>query len=207
MNTIFCENLKKFRLTKALTQEQVAKKVNKKAVVAVGAVLILGAAVLLNFLRVPTEGMEDKKGLSPAIDLSDVSAAVAEKESASAAVSDEEKADVFAEMTLSRKKARDEAKEVLTGVAESSTAIDSMKAEALGELQKLAEDIECEANIESLIMAKGFEECVAVVNGDTASVIVKTDGLLDSEVAQISEIVFEQAGVHPNNLNIIESDK
>lgn len=185
----------------------VAKKVNKKAVVAVGAVLILGAAVLLNFLLVPTEGMEDKKGLSPAIDLSDVSAAVAEKESASAAVSDEEKADVFAEMTLSRKKARDEAKEVLTGVAESSTAIDSMKAEALGELQKLAEDIECEANIESLIMAKGFEECVAVVNGDTASVIVKTDGLLDSEVAQISEIVFEQAGVHPNNLNIIESDK
>ncbi len=185
----------------------VAKKLNKKAVVAVGAVLILGVAVLLNFLLIPAEGVGDKKGLDVAIDLSDVSAAVAEKERAEASAEGEEKADVFSEMTLSRKKARDEAKEVLTGVAESSTAIDSMKQEALGELQKLAEDIECEANIESLIMAKGFEECVAVVNGDTASVIVKTDGLLDSEVAQISEIVFEQAGVHPNNLNIIESDK
>lgn len=185
----------------------VAKKVNKKAVVAVGAVLILGAAVLLNFLLIPAENTNDDKGLDVAIDLSDVSAAVAEKDSESASANSEESADVFAEMTLSRKKARDEAKEVLTGVAESSTAIDSMKEEALSELQKLAEDIECEANIESLIMAKGFEECVAVVNGDTASVIVKTDGLLDSEVAQISEIVFEQAGVHPNNLNIIESDK
>lgn len=185
----------------------VAKKMNKKAIVAVGAVLILGVAVLLNFLLIPAEGAGNSKGLDVAIDLSDVSAAVAEKESEAVSAGDEEKADVFSEMTLSRKKARDEAKEVLTGVAESSTAIDSMKEEALGELQKIADDIECEANIESLIMAKGFEECVAVVNGDTASVIVKTDGLLDSEVAQISEIVFEQAGVHPNNLNIIESDK
>ncbi len=185
----------------------VAKRINKKAVVAVGAVLILGVAVLLNFLLIPADGTDTKKGLDVALDLSDVSAAVAEKEVSEASAEGEEAADVFAEMVLSRKRARDEAKEVLTGVAESSTAIDSMKEEALGELQKLADDIECEANIESLIMAKGFEECVAVVNGDTASVIVKTEGLLDSEVAQISEIVFEQAGVHPDNLNIIESDK
>ena len=114
---------------------------------------------------------------------------------------------MFAEMTMSRRKARDEAMEVLTGVAQSSTAIDSMKQEALGEIQKIADYIECEANIESLIMAKGFEECVAIVNGDTASVIVKSDGLLDTEVAQISEIVYNQAGIHPDNLNIIESDK
>ena len=108
-------------------------------------------------------------------------------------------------MTLSRRKARDEALEVLTGVAESSTAIDSMKQEALGELQQIAVDIENEANIESLVMAKGFNECVAVVNGDTASIIVKTDGLMANEVAQISEIVYEQTGIHPDNLNIIES--
>ena len=185
----------------------VAKKVNKKAVVAACAILILGVAVLLNFLLVPMEDNSRQKGLEVAVDLSDVSAAVAEIESESTSGDNSESTDVFADMTLSRKRARDEAKEVLTGVAESSTAIDSMKEEALGELQKLAEDIECEANIESLIMAKGFENCVAVVNGDTASVIVKTEGLLDSEVAQISEIVYEQAGVHPNNLNIIESDK
>lgn len=181
----------------------VAKKVNKKAVVAVGAVLILGGAVLLNFLLVPEEAKK-KDGLDVAIDLTDVSQALADKE-AEEAGKDSSKEDAFAAMTLSRRKARDEALEVLTGVAESSTAIDSMKQEALGELQQIAVDIENEANIESLVMAKGFNECVAVVNGDTASIIVKTDGLMANEVAQISEIVYEQTGIHPDNLNIIES--
>ncbi len=183
---------------------KIAKRVNKKAVVAAAAVLVLLSAVLLNFLLVPDKEEKKKEGIDVAIDLSDVSAAVAEKEEEK--VSSESKDNAFAQMTLSRKKARDEALEVLTGVAQSSTAIDSMKQEALGELQQIAVDIENEANIESLVMAKGFEECVAVVNGDTASVIVKTEGLLDTEVAQISEIVYEQAGIHPDNLNIIESN-
>jgi stage III sporulation protein AH len=193
---------KLWKSTKEVTV-RIAKKLNKKAVVASAAVLVLAGAVLLNFLLVPQSNEKKKEGLNVALDLSDVSAAIKDKESES--VSKNEGSDAFSEMTLSRRKARDEALEVLTGVAESSTAIDSMKQEALSSLQAIACDIESEANIESLVMAKGFSECVAVVNGDTASVIVKTDGLLDSEVAQISEIVYEQAGIHPDNLNIIEA--
>lgn len=178
-------------------------KLNKKAVIAVCAVLILGLAVLLNFLIVPkTQGLSKKTdGLDVKLDLSDVSATIADKESESG----EGAKDAFAQMTLSRRKARDEAVEVLTGLAESSTAVESMKTEAMNELSQIAKDIESEANIESLINAKGFEECVAVVNGDTASVLIKTDGLLENEVAQISEIVWKQAGIHPDNLQIIES--
>lgn len=183
----------------------VSKKLNKKAVVAVGAVVILGSAVLLNFLVAePVTVTEGKKGLDVAIDLSDVGASVAAKEAEE--IMNEEGSDAFAEMSLSRKQARDEAMEVLKEVAHSSTAIDSMKQDALNSIQQIAVDIENEANIEGLIMAKGFEECVAVINGDTASVIVKTDGLLDNEVAQISEIVYNQTGIHPDNLRIIESD-
>jgi stage III sporulation protein AH len=184
------------------------KRINKKAAVAVGAVIVLLGAIVLNYILLPEDKNEAAGKLDVALDLKDVSQAVAEKEKEEqTAANAEEKASVFAEMTMSRRKARDEAMEVLTGVAQSSTAIDSMKQEALGEIQKIADYIECEANIESLIMAKGFEECVAIVNGDTASVIVKSDGLLDTEVAQISEIVYNQAGIHPDNLNIIESDK
>ncbi|MBQ4066825.1 MAG: SpoIIIAH-like family protein [Clostridia bacterium] len=181
------------------------KRLNKKTVVAAGAVLVLGGAVLLNFILAPEGAEKEKEGLDVAIDLSDVSAAIADKEAQEGALT-EGKSDAFYEMTLSRKRARDEALEVLTGVAQSNTAIDSMKQEALGELQAIAVDIESEANIESLVIAKGFDECVAVVNGDTASIIVKTDGLLDTEVAQICEIVYEQTGIHPDNLNIIESN-
>ena len=53
-------------------------------------------------------------------------------------------------------------------------------------------------------MAKGFEECVAIISGDNASIIVKSDGLLPNEVAQITEIVYEQAGILPTNMNIVE---
>ena len=178
---------------------------NKKVLVTVGAVLVLVCAVVLNFVLVP-RAQKEEGGLDVALDLTDVSAAIAAKEGQIENVSNGNKNDIFSEMTLSRKQARDEAMEVLTGVAQSSTAIESMKQDALNSIKSIAVDIEKEANIESLIMAKGFEECVAVVNGDTASIIVKTEGLLDTQVAQISEIVWEQAGVHPDNLNIIESN-
>ena len=180
-------------------------KLNKKAVIAVCAVLILGLAVVLNFIIVPkAEGLQKKSdGLDVKLDLSDVSATIADKEAKEGESGQTE--DAFAQMTLSRRQARDEAVEVLTGLAESSTAVESMKTEAMNELSQIAKDIESEANIESLINAKGYEQCVAVVNGDTASVLIKTDGLMENEVAQISEIVWQQAGIHPDNLQIIES--
>ena len=186
---------------------ELMKKLNRKAVIAAGAVVIIGVAVLLNFLLLPDDAVGEQKKLDPAVDLSDVAGAVAdvEAEDASGEGADENVADAFAQMTLDRQQARDEAMEVLNAVAESDTAVDAMKEEAMSEIQQIAKDIECEANIESLVKAKGFEECVAVINGDTAQVIVKTDGLMENEVAQISEIVYEQASIVPYNLKIIES--
>ena len=187
---------------------ELMKKLNRKAVIAAGAVVIIGVAVLLNFLLLPDDAVGEQKKLDPAVDLSDVAGAVAdvEAEDASGEEADEDVADAFAQMTLDRQQARDEAMEVLNAVAESDTAVDAMKEEAMSEIQQIAKEIECEANIESLVKAKGFEECVAVISGDTAQVIVKTDGLMENEVAQISEIVYEQASIVPDNLKIIESN-
>lgn len=187
---------------------EMMKKLNRKAVIAAGAVVIIGVAVLLNFLLLPDDAVGEQKKLDPAVDLSDVAGAVAdvEAEDASGEGADEDVADAFAQMTLDRQQARDEAMEVLNAVAESDTAVDAMKEEAMSEIQQIAKDIECEANIESLVKAKGFEECVAVVSGDSAQVIVKTDGLMENEVAQISELVYEQANIVPDNLKIIESN-
>ena len=89
-------------------------------------------------------------------------------------------------------------------MVDSDSAVDQMKTDAMEDMRRIADEIALEANIESLIVSKGFDQCVAVLNGDSASVIVKSDGLLPNEVSQISEIVYEQAGVLPANLNIIE---
>lgn len=178
---------------------EMCRKLNKKAVVSVAAVLILGGAVLLNFLLVPTASTKTDSGLKTKLDLTDVSAALKKQENK------DEKTDAFAEMNLTRQRSRDEALEVLNTVALSETAVDAVKEDALNEIRQIAKDIESEANIESLVKAKGFEQCVAVVNGNSASLIIKTDGLLQNQVAQISEIVYKEAGVRPEDLKIIES--
>ena len=65
--------------------------------------------------------------------------------------------------------------------------------------------MENEANIESLIVAKGFSQCVAVINDDKASVVVKSDtALTRAQLSQINEIVYTQAGITPENITIIQ---
>ena len=110
----------------------------------------------------------------------------------------------FAEAALSRRRARDEAIDVLQLVISNDEALEEAKSVAMAEITQIAAEIENESNIESLITAKGFEECVAVINGSSCSVIVRTDDLLPNELVQIREIVYEQAGILPENLTIIE---
>ena len=85
-----------------------------------------------------------------------------------------------------------------------NTALPEAVEAAHADIAQIAKDIENESNIETIIRAKGFEECIAVISDNQATVIVKTDGLLASEVAQINEIVYEQSGILPTSLKIIE---
>ena len=73
-------------------------------------------------------------------------------------------------------------------VIASDSAMDTAKTEAIESVNRIADEIAAEANIETLVMAKGFEDCVAVISDGSASVVVKTNGLLPSEIAQIMEI-------------------
>ena len=176
------------------------ERIGRRGMVVICAVFLVGVAVALNILLF--SGEKSTAGSDLAIDKSALEAA------AGTAGNDETQSvyKYFEAMQLSRRQARDEAMEVLLSVAESETAVEEMKAEAMNSIAQIAHDIESESNIETLILSKGFARCVAVVNGDSASVIVKSAGLLPNEIAQISEIVYEQAGIVPANLKIIEKD-
>ncbi len=111
----------------------------------------------------------------------------------------------FTSAALSRQNARDEALEVLQSVVTSEDAEDTAKSDALEEISKIALAIQNEANIETLVSAKGFEDCIAVISGDSVSVIVKqADPLVASQVAQIYEIVYNETGILPANVNVIQ---
>ncbi|MBE6607491.1 MAG: SpoIIIAH-like family protein [Ruminococcaceae bacterium] len=110
----------------------------------------------------------------------------------------------FALAVIDRSEARAEALEVLSKITTSEEANDEAKQNAYAEMAKIAEEIECESNIETLIKAKGFEECVVVIGNGKANIIVSGENLLASEVAQIREIVYTQANISPENITIIE---
>ena len=180
------ENVKK-------SPANILAKIGKRNMIIMAAVLLIGAAVWVNWMFFadddPADGMGDG--------LTNVSGD---------AETEAEGDTYFATMQVSRKRARDEALEVLQSVVDSTDADEAVKAQALTDINRLALEMNAESNIETLVMAKGFEDCVAVINGDTATVVVKAKGetLLANEIAQINEIVYEQAKIDPVNIKITE---
>ena len=116
---------------------------------------------------------------------------------------DAEGENYFTATALNRQQSRDEAIDVLKLVAESEDADEQTRAEASARISKIAEDIQNEANIETLVKAKGFEECVAVIGEDSVSVIVKSESLQAKDTAQIFSIVYETTGIVPEKVSII----
>lgn len=111
--------------------------------------------------------------------------------------------DYFAAALLNRQQSRDEAIDVLTLVSSSEDADEATKADAQAKISRIATDIQNEANIETLVKAKGFEECVALISDGAVSVIVKAETLQAKETAQILSIVYETTGIAPENVSII----
>ena len=173
----------------------ILEKIGKRNIIIACAVLLIGVAVLMNFILFSGSGKDDGyDGYDqPSGSVSDD----ANKNDAT------DVSAYFSATQVSRQRARDEALEVLQAVVENVDATEAMKNEALAEIAVIADEIQKEANIESLITAKGFEACVAVINDDTASIVVKADDLQPAQIAQINAIVYEQAGILPAGVTII----
>ena len=179
--------------------KNVYNKIGKKNIAVALAILVIGAAVFANYMLFsdPVDAIGYGTGnMSDTYGSADLSGASAED------ISEEDS--YFSTTVLSRQKARDEALEVLQTVVASAEALDDTKAQAFADISQIAKDIENEANIETLVEAKGFADCVAVVSGNTVNIVVKTDGLMQNDVAQINEIVYEQAGILPVNVKIVK---
>lgn len=186
--------------------KELVQKAGKKTIVTVCTVVVLGCMVVLNVILF-AGNQESGKGMQLAVDLTnDPTTAASEATESTAELQSGQMSDYFTAMSLNRQQARDEAMEVLLSVAESQTALDEAKEAALSDISKLASDMEKESNIETMILAKGFTQCIAVISNDNCNVIVESDGLEPGEVAQITEIVYEQAGIQPTNLKIVEKD-
>ena len=177
-------------------------KSGKRNLIIVCAVVLIGAAVWLNWLFFAGndgDGFTHSTGTGMSGELDN------SKNPTSGNETDAGKTDsYFSTVQVSRQRARDEALEVLNAVLENQNATEAVKAEAVAEIKKISLEMEQEADIESLIVSKGFEQCVAVINGETASIVVKcAEKLTPAQLAQINTSVYEIAGIEPVNITII----
>lgn len=115
--------------------------------------------------------------------------------------------DYFATARLSRKQARDNAISMLKDASTDENADQSVLNEASKTLQVLAGYTVAESQIENLVTAKGYTDCVAFMGSESISVVVEDeDGLDATDVARIMDIVVQETGYAPNQIKVLESD-
>lgn len=110
----------------------------------------------------------------------------------------------FAAVRLSRQQARDSA---LSLLQEAMAYSDQTKAaESSAELEEIVQTALTEAQIESLVIAKGYTDCVAYMSNEGVSVAVAAPegGLQAADVAVIADIVMTQSEYTLDEIRIVE---
>ncbi|MDR2421498.1 MAG: SpoIIIAH-like family protein [Oscillospiraceae bacterium] len=115
-------------------------------------------------------------------------------------------ADFFSMTRINRKQARDAAVETLAAVNASEGASQEIIDEAMSKLTGIAGSSEKEAEVESLILAKGFDDCVVFISEDGVKVTVPApmEGLSSVDVARITDIITSETDYEASSLQIIE---
>ena len=180
-------------------------KVWKKNVTAAAVLVTVCAGIYLNWMY--TEGSAPAS-LTDTLDsekLLDESMLVMSSDEAlqtAAGENDDTASDYFAAVRLSRQEARDSAVNLLQEAMSYDTAPEKTGAE----LEELVAVALSEAQIESLVVAKGYADCVAYMSNEGISVAVAApeSGLQQTDVAVITDIILTQSDYDVEDIRIVE---
>ena len=179
----------------------------KKNMVAAAVLVTVCAGIYMNWLYTEDSAAAN---LTDTLDaekvMSDETLVLSEDMAAIAAGEDVQttSTDYFAAVRLSRQQARDSAVNMLQ---EAMAYADSTKAaESSQELEDIVQTALSEAQIESLVIAKGYADCVAYMTSEGISVAVAAPegGLKQEDVAVIADIVMTQSDYSLSDIRIVE---
>ena len=183
-------------------------KIWKKNMVAAAVLVTVCAGIYVNWLYTEdqqtaalTDTLDAEKVMSDdTLVLSEDMAAISAGEEAPSTASD-----YFAAVRLSRQQARDNALNLLQE-AMSYTDDSAKEVESSMELDEIVQTALSEAQIESLIIAKGYADCVAYMSGEGISVAVASPegGLQEQDVAVIADIVMAQSEYDLADIRVVE---
>lgn len=169
----------------------------KRNIVIVTVLLLVCAAVYLNWSYNNSWGEAD----SAMVKAEDEAMAAASKNDLVTEVSD-----YFAEARLTRQTSRDEALTLLQTAAAGEGASQETIDSAMNAIAAMATWSMQESQIENLLIAKDFDECVVYMteSGVTVAVPAPAEGLSDAAVARITETITSETDYNATQINVIE---
>lgn len=114
----------------------------------------------------------------------------------------------FSSARVDRQTARDASLEKLQKIVDSQTENKEAQKEAADKIAKISDDITIENKIETLVTAKGINNCLAIINENSKKIdiIVDVEDLTDTIILQIKEIATSQLGCSFEDVTIIQSN-
>lgn len=199
-------------------------KLGKKELVLTGLVLTLGAAVYLNWqfssntdllsgadaVSVSKELGEaefvntssDKKAGESSTEKSNTKATEKNTSNKTPTTKSSNSDEYFAQAKLDREETQDKIAEMTQEILESVEENDTAKTEAVAQAAQLAKILEQQTNVESLIKAKGFENCLVFIQNEECSIVVKDSNLTDEDTLIIKDIATGQTGISIDKIKI-----
>jgi len=177
----------------------------KKNLMAAAVLLVVCAGIYMNWLYTNAESVDDltnkldaEKVLSEdtlILDVGNMNDTNTETDTMT---------DYFAAVRLSRQQARDSAIELLQ---EAMSYTDGTgKETSSAQLEQIVQTALAEAQIESLVIAKGYADCVAYMSDTGISVAVASPegGIKQQDVAVIADIVLAQTELSMEDIRVVE---
>lgn len=114
--------------------------------------------------------------------------------------------DYFATARLSRQQARDSALSLLERAGEGEELDEQVAGEVAQGIEALASFTLKESQIENMVTAKGYDDCVVFLSDESVSVVVssKHDGLQTEDIARITDVVKQETGLPASAIKILE---
>ena len=110
--------------------------------------------------------------------------------------------DYFTKSKLERDTMYSQMLESYENILNSTNSLETQKQSATDEIKKINDTKNSIMICENLIQTKGFENSIIFVNGDSISVIIKSDELTQEEVAQIQNIISREMNAEIENIHI-----
>ncbi len=177
-------------------------KVWKKNLIAIAVLVTVCAGIYVNWLYTEDQSVADLTDTLDARKIMSSDMLVMAGDSALATPTTV--SDYFAAVRLSRQEARDGAVSLLQEAMAYNGDAESVQTNA--QLEQIVQTALCEAQIESLVIAKGYTDCVAYMNENGISVAVASPegGMQQTDVAVIADIVMSQTNMELEDIRVVE---